>query len=204
MGERAEFMRAIRTAETGTAEGNYSAIRGQVRDGARLIGAYGFASDEWPRLAAEAGYPGARWQDRSAQDAVATFIFDALFQKYQDWGLVAIAWKAGEAAADKLAEHPEVLEGKGLEPLRAYRDKVLGAVIPSDSPDSPLRGARSPISGPQAPQTPELQAPPMRAGLSERADNTLRGILTAMRDQQRSMAASPSDIRMSEQEGEVV
>lgn len=149
MAEDRTFAAAIRRAETGSFAGRYDAVRGRVREGARLVGAYGFASDEWDRLAEETGYPGAQWRSQAAQDAVAKRTFDALYSKYGDWRLVAIAWKGGEELADKVAADPSLLSHEGLKPVADYMAQVMAyanedlainqPVSPSGEPISPSR-----------------------------------------------------------------
>ena len=142
-----KFAAGVRKVESGVAEGNYETVRGQVRGTAQRIGAYGIASDEWQRLAGEAGYPGARWQDSRAQDAIAMSAFNALYAKYKDWRLVAMAWKAGEAVADAVADNPDLLEDDKLAGLAQYADAVTEGMgsdpYPEQRPQSP---------GPQAPR----------------------------------------------------
>lgn len=121
----AAFAKAVRMAESGTAEGNYGAVRGVVRN-ARLLGAYGIPSDEWDGLAAAAGIAGATWKDPAAQDKVARMVFDDLYRKYGDWRLVAVAWKAGEDAADKIAADPSALQDDKLKRLKEYVESTMG------------------------------------------------------------------------------
>lgn len=119
------FSKAIRAAESADREGDYAAVRGLVRGSARLLGAYGIPSDNWEALAEDAGYAGARWQDPRAQDAVVEYTFQRLYQKYGDWRLVAAAWKAGEEAADVIAQYPQLLKEKSMAPLKAYISQVM-------------------------------------------------------------------------------
>lgn len=119
------FQRAVRIAETGPPDGDYTAIRGIVRGSARLLGAYGVPSDEWEGLAADAGMPGARWQDPKAQDAVTRHTFQRLADKFLDWRWVAMAWKAGEEGAGRAYVEPQVIDMKELVPLKGWVESVM-------------------------------------------------------------------------------
>jgi hypothetical protein len=195
------FARAIRAAESGSPEGNYEAVRGRIRNGARLIGAYGVASDEWDRLAEEAGYRGAKWRSQAAQDAVVKKTFEYLYDKYQDWRLVAVAWKAGEEVADAIAADPDLLRRKELAPVKNYASQVMGAAATSliDNEDTyedgtliqpgrfqaTLRGLRQVDSMQEGQEGGASSSPPPPPGS---ARQTLTGMLRAMRDRQRAAA----------------
>ena len=97
------FMAAIRMQESGTYEGNYIA-QGMMQDGDRAIGAYGIMSQNWQAYAASAGIAGANWRDPAAQDIVARAKMQADFKRYGSWSLVAVAWYAGNVAADRVVE----------------------------------------------------------------------------------------------------
>lgn len=206
MAELSTFAQAVRKAETGSFAGNYAAVRGRIRKNARLLGAYGVASDEWPRLAAEAGYSGARWQDPRAQDAVVQATFDALHAKYHDWRLVAIAWKAGEAVADMVAANPGLLKAPELREVREYAAGVMRAanesteaVIPDGVGEPAPRSSRFPVSMQNLMPADglEVQRPPTPAR------EALTGMLRAMRNRQRKLAVN-SDTQVSEPGEEVM
>lgn len=172
-----KFAAAIRNAETGTPEGDYAAVRGLVRGQARLLGAYGVASDEWDRLAEENGYAGARWQDRRAQDRVMKGVFEALYRKYGDWRLVATAWKGGEAVADALAADPSLIKHDQLAGLRDYVETVMNNVG-----DEPYETETLTVNSQNvAPAMPEIP---------ERAQTALTGVLYMLRSRQRAEAAN--------------
>lgn len=202
MAEGPTFARAIKRAETGSFEGNYKSARVGQRPG-RIIGAYGIASEFWDALAAQAGLEGANWRDPAAQDAVAESAFKALYEKYGDWRLVAIAWKAGEAVADAVAANPALLKDQRLVSVKEYAQKVMrfaSEVVGTDQPTSPdgtpVRKKAFPInmdfalpapvegeeSGTVAPQTVATQAPPSAA-------HALTGMLRAMKKRQLSFLA---------------
>lgn len=98
------FMASIRRLESGNFAGNYSAqgtkIPSGMYAGERAYGAYQIMPGNWSAWAAEAGIPGADMRDKAAQDRVAKYKFTQYYNKYQDWGLVAIAWFAGGGRAD--------------------------------------------------------------------------------------------------------
>lgn len=216
----ANFARAIKYAESGSYEGDYQAMRDVVRGQARKIGAYGIASDEWQRLAEEAGLKGARWTDGRAQDAVARAAFAALYEKYGDWRLVAVAWKAGETIADIVAANATALSLAQLKPVKNYTDKVmkLYAEDPMDNGEEPPMLRRQPVPKQAKPvpkqakplpdkrktppdgnyaaaptpdqATESLAGPGMYAAQSV---ETVRGMLTAMRNRQRKAATMPAE-----------
>lgn len=95
------FMAAIRRLESGSYEGNYGAIGPHTGRLGRARGAYQIMEANWAGWAREAGLAGADWRNPQAQDAVARFKFLQYYQKYQDWGLVAIAWFAGPGRANE-------------------------------------------------------------------------------------------------------
>lgn len=97
------FMASIRMQESGTYEGQYVS-QGMMQNGDRAIGAYGIMSKNWKAYAASAGIPNANWRDPRAQDIVARAKMQADFQRYGNWSLVAVAWYAGNAAADRVVE----------------------------------------------------------------------------------------------------
>ena len=97
------FMAAIRKLESGSLEGNYTAIGVPTRTGHRARGAYQIMEQYWDGWAAEAGIAGADWRDPLAQDRVARYKFTQYYERYGDWRLVAIAWFAGPGRANTVA-----------------------------------------------------------------------------------------------------
>lgn len=204
MSEVGTFAAAIRTAETGSSRGDYARVHGRVRQG-RLIGAYGFPSDEWQLMASEAGLAGARWGDPRAQDVVARRMFEALYAKYGDWRLVAVAWKAGEEVADRVAADPSLLNAEPMKAVKEYVRQVMSHAqdeiavnLPADDDGNQIRPDRF------QPTMRGLEATSPQAGGQSSAGDTLRGVLVALRDHQRTRAAAAepaeaeTDIRMSE------
>lgn len=125
LGELETFMAAIRRLESGSFAGDYTrpgptVTSGQYK-GERAFGAYQIMPGNWPVWSAAAGYKGAHYANKAAQDGVARFMFRQLYQKYGDWRLVAIAWFAGESRARRAAE-------SGISSVGGIRD-VLGTSV---------------------------------------------------------------------------
>lgn len=205
------FMAAVRNEETGSPAGNYRSYRGPVREG-RVVGAYGFATDFWDRLAGLAGLEGADWHDPKVQDKVARASFQALYDKYQDWRLVAIAWKGGAGLADAVAADPAILDNPHLTPVKSYAQKVMrhaSAQLKQASPDSdgepiPTRAFRIGLK--------DLSAPVAVAGSDEKggepstqaaggglrpplpAQDALTSMLRARRNQLRDRVAQADEV----------
>ncbi len=198
------FAHAIKMAESGDKDAGYHKVRGFVRDG-RLLGAYGIAQDDWENLTVQAGLRGARWQDSRAQDAVAKAAFDALYSKYGDWRLVAVAWKAGEAVADAVALDPKLLKNEKLRPLADYADQVMNnakADVEVNQPKAP--NGEEITSEAFIPGTESLKPTEGQPRPQEKSDAqvTLAGVLTGMRNRQvkRGAEAEESDSRESTEE----
>ena len=184
MSEDLTFAAAIRAAESGSSEGNYQQVKGKVRS-ARLIGAYGIPGDEWSQMAADVGLEGARWTDPRAQDLVARRVFDTLYRKYGDWRMVAVAWKAGEAVAARVAQDPSLLNEPSLKPVKDYVGQVMRAARDDIEMNQPQMPDGSPVdSGRFQPTMRGLE--PTMARPQRNAEETLRGVLTGMRDRLRA------------------
>jgi len=115
------FMAAIRRLESGSYNGNYSALGPVTKTGNRARGAYQIMEQYWADWAAEAGLAGADWRSREAQDAVARHKFIKYYQEFGDWDLVAIAWFGGRGKA--LAA-----QQSGLDSVSGYAD-ITGTSI---------------------------------------------------------------------------
>jgi hypothetical protein len=87
----ARFIRSLMMASSG---GNYES---SVTEGGKgtFVGAYGIPIHQWANWSDAAGYPGASWKDPRAQDAVARWAAQTLYNQFGDWGLVSIAWRFG-------------------------------------------------------------------------------------------------------------
>lgn len=196
MSEKTTFARAVKMAESGSFDGNYGAVRGLVRGSARLLGAYGVASDEWSQIAEDAGLPGARWRDPKAQDVVAQATFDRLYAKYGDWRLVAVAWKGGEALADAVAVDPRIIEDRALAPLKGYASQVMRYASEDIKVNQPRNRDGSAISANRFPISTDL-APADQVGVNtgvRTAEDSLREMLTMARNAQRRRAAGEAEV----------
>lgn len=126
------LMAAVRAVETNNTD-NYSQVRASST-GSPAVGAYGFPQDRWPLLAAGAGLGGADWRSREAQDYVAGFWMDRLYQMYGMADLVATAWIGGTRSADTVARRGyQGLASITNGVIRRYVEKVqeaLGRIAP--------------------------------------------------------------------------
>ena len=74
----------------------------------QALGAYGILDINWygtktqKSWAEQAGYAGARWDDKVAQDAVAKYKVQQYFNKFGSWDAVSVAWFAGPEVAKKM------------------------------------------------------------------------------------------------------
>ena len=98
------------------------------------VGAYGIVLSRWEGMAAAAGYPGADWRDRTAQDAVVsrrvTNDIDRFSIQYPDTVddvgvLASVSFKYGASLASNMAERGITTVDKmkgvsGLEPVIEY------------------------------------------------------------------------------------
>lgn len=116
------FMAAIRMTESGSFDGNYTAEGPPTGRMGRARGAYQIMDANIPNWLKEAGLAGADFRDPAVQDAVARYKFLQYYRRYNDWGLVAIAWFAGPGRADQAKR-------QGLDSLVGIRD-VLGTSVP--------------------------------------------------------------------------
>jgi len=187
------FAKGIRMAETGTYEGSYQRVSGLVRGSNRLLGAYAIASDDWSALASDAGMEGARWKDPKAQDLVAKRTFERLYDRYGDWRLVAVAWKAGERLADAIANDPSILEHKKMAPVKSYARQVMKHAGKNLKVTKPTFRDGTPIPVEAFPSETDGMIP---AGQDEAiapqdaAETTLREMLVAMRERERNLATA--------------
>lgn len=130
------FLGALREVESG---GDYTSIR-QVGS-ERLLGAYGFPASHWPRMAADAGFPNAPWQDRFVQDRVAEAHVRALRSVTSSWEAVGAAWFGGLDLARQVSRGG-VVDAAGItDPMGNQLGSYLGRLTDfmgevSDAPDS--------------------------------------------------------------------
>ncbi len=90
----ARYIRSMMMAASG---GSYENVS-RTNQGT-FIGAYGIPAAQWANWASAAGFPGASWKDPRAQDAVARWAAQNLYNSLGDWGLVSIAWRYGTQEA---------------------------------------------------------------------------------------------------------
>ncbi len=117
------FMAAIRRRESGSFEGNYTALGPYTgpRYG-RARGAYQIMETIWPGWAASCGIPGADWRSQEAQDHVARCKMTQYFNRYGRWDLVSIAWFAGPGRADRAMR-------EGSQSVDGITEPILGTSV---------------------------------------------------------------------------
>lgn len=98
--ELESFLGGIRTAESGSPQGVYTARN--ASSGA--YGAYQIMPAYWESWAAQAGIPGASMSDPAAQDRVARFKLTEYYNRFGSWDLAAVAWRAGPVIAQNILE----------------------------------------------------------------------------------------------------
>jgi len=195
------FMGAVRMAQVGTRDDKklYAKATGRVGD-VPLLGPYGIRADEWVGLTEQAGIPGAKWQDRTAQEAVMRYKFTQLYNQYGGkWDGVAVAWKAGDVAADLIVNqgHPiEAVVGEGSSILSSYvADTMVEAQEPMGGTDV-ARQAMDTAPFANAGLMDEASAKPVQQKQS--ADEAVTNVLTSMRDQQIARAPEPEEGGMTD------
>ena len=113
------FMRAIAQQESG---GRWDAVGPYTGPTyGRAVGRWQIMEKIWPGWAAEAGIPGASWEDPAAQEHVARFKMTQYYRRYGSWPLVAIAWFAGPGRANTAAR-------EGIDAVGGISD-VLGTDV---------------------------------------------------------------------------
>ena len=78
----------------------YNSI-GSPENGVRPFGAYGMLMENWASWSEAAGIGGMDPMDPAAQDSVAAYMAQKLFQRYGSWEMVGAAWFAGAETADR-------------------------------------------------------------------------------------------------------
>ncbi len=198
------FKDSVKVANVGKADDTkqYEKVTGKVA-GVPLLGPYQIRSDEWDALAEDAGYKGATWQDRGAQEAVMSFKFTQLYNQYRGkWDGVAVAWKAGTEAARLIVEegHPinTVITGRGAEVMQTYVNEVVGTLAETQVGEGEFERAAT-YDGPFANAALVDERP---KHVRERKDpgEAVTGMLTSMRDRQLGKAQQvPSEPSATEE-----
>ena len=181
------FAAAMRKTETGRYDPKFRATSYVGWDSVsetRLVGSYSIPEAQWGILADQAGLPGARWQDPAAQDIVMKTIFTQLFEEYQDWRLVAVAWKAGQEVADNLVNDPSGLQREKTGNLKKYVDTVIADAKTYQGPELPM-----PEEGQETSTNPFAIAKTFgssqQGAASPKPGDMVRNTLITMRDSQR-------------------
>lgn len=127
-------------------------------------GGYMFQPGDWGNLSKGAGLTNARMADTAAQTYVAAYWMDNLYQRYRNWGLVAVAWKEGAGAANAIIKQarkePAEITGADIEALSPGMMGFVGEVtkwsawaqdkggIPEDiDPNQSTQGRRILVGG---------------------------------------------------------
>ncbi len=200
-----DFATAVRVAEHGTDEKKHYLFYGDwlPRAGTRLLGAYKIPAKQWAQLSAQAGVAGADWRDPNAQDVVAKEHFARLYNRYQSWEPVAVAWKAGEDLADAMVSNQgsvDQIPGDMGRAITSYVDKTTSG-FETDSSEGLLhkRVGSNPFLSQLS--RPEDKPPPQKRAATE---PVLRALLGRMRQNVQSSGggyASPSDESFSDRLG---
>jgi hypothetical protein len=143
------FMNALGQLESGN---NYGAVGPQTKTYGRARGRFQIMEKIWPAWAREAGIPGASYNDPAAQDRVARHKMTQYYNRYGSWDLVAVAWFAGPARADKAKKSGIASVGKikdvlgtdvasYVQKVNANMGKAGGATPGSDKAAMPQRGS---------------------------------------------------------------
>lgn len=149
------------------------------------VGAYGILLSKWPAMAAAAGYPDARWQDRTAQDVVVGRRIDYDFQRFgaaypdmqDDLPMMAsISFKYGAGLVTEMVDNgittPDQMKGiKGLEPVIEYVGGLSTGDLIQQSPSLKKQKDEKPKN-------------------LTRAEDRIRQTLVAMRDSDRERGVS--------------
>ena len=175
------FMGSMRVTETGAGETKdlYERVTGRSGD-TPLLGPYGIRADEWEELA--------------SQNAVVEQQLTRLYNQFEGrWDLVAVAWKAGEAVADRIANGEtinQVVSGEGdVDTLQSYVNDVMATAQITPSEAKPSRERQGPFEQAALSSGPFANAPLVQTGNSKvqskvKPETVITDVLTAMRDKQ--------------------
>jgi len=98
----AQFLATVRIMS----DSGYGSV-GRTEGTATPFGAYGMWTQNWDAWSSELGLGGHDKFDPAAQDAVASFWGQKLFQRYGSWEMAAAAWFAGAEQTDRAAASSE-------------------------------------------------------------------------------------------------
>ncbi len=115
------YIRSLMMASSGGSYENVSRT-----DRGTYIGAYGIPAAQWGNWTAAAGHPGASWKDPRAQDAVARWAAQNLYNSLGDWGLVTIAWRYGTQEAFRFKNKHGIPTAKSV---AAIWDEAEGVLV---------------------------------------------------------------------------
>ena len=156
------FMAAIRRLESGAYGGDYDARGPTVRSGQyageQAYGAYQIIPGNWAGWSKAAGVGGAPMSSRTAQDKVASHMFQQYYQQFGSWDATAIAWFAGPSRAKAFQQGADLggvsdVTGTSVPDyvrlLRKYMGEYGGGGGVGDRPRTASSSAASPtiISG---------------------------------------------------------
>lgn len=150
------FMAAIRRLESNSYDGNYSAQGEPITNPdsmyyrQRAYGAYQIMPGNWPSWSQNAGIGGAPITSKAAQDRVARFVMEALYNEFHDWQLVAVAWFAGRDAA-RMAQREGASTLAEVKDVTGYSAESYYHQIPEYMTEASARGY-----GPNLPRIDEV------------------------------------------------
>jgi len=141
MNEGNDGLRSFLTAIRAVENRGYN-VTGEVEEGVTPFGAYGMLVENWDSWAAAAGISNHEKFDPEAQDYVAAFWAQKLFQRYGDWDMVATAWFAGAEQTDRAVQSGEGagwFQHKSTKSFFAkYKDEVERDAATPDTQRQPL------------------------------------------------------------------
>ena len=129
----------------------------------QALGAYGILDINWygtktqKSWAEQAGYAGARWDDKVAQDAVAKYKVQEYFNKFGSWDAVSVAWFAGPQVAKRMVNEGVIdytIKDVNGQDVKTYVDemntKIAEELMTMEVPIEPIT-MPSTVAGPPTP-----------------------------------------------------
>jgi len=129
----------------------------------QALGAYGILDINWygtktqKSWAEQAGYAGARWDDKVAQDAVAKYKVQEYFNKFGSWDAVSVAWFAGPQVAERMVNEGVIdytIKDVNGQDVKTYVDemntKISEELMTMEIPMEPIN-LPSTVVGPPTP-----------------------------------------------------